>query len=230
MQEKEELYYLLNNSISKITTLNNELNNQFLKTKLLDYLFVKNIISEDILQDFYKCKEDDLQEYYSSLLNEIYKINLLEINKIKKEELFSNYLNTTLNSAINSIVDFNIVEYMNGDYNDLNLFKNESIRVIIDDLLKMSKPFFNACNSFNTNNSHRMMLHNSIDNTSQVANLHERIKTCFTSAIPQQIDTVNVNKFSIIKIDIIRNFNEIVKYNESKKVYNKLNSDTIIIK
>ncbi len=149
----------------------------------------------------------------------------------EKEKEFTEHLNSILIDAVDGIIDFNIVNYMNGDYNALNILKTEGIDSIVEDLLNIAKPFFNSVNEYNTNNSHRLMLHNkNIENTINVERLHDDITRCFTATIPQHINTININKFSIIKIDVIDDFTNIVKYNESKKVYEEKVSDTIIIK
>lgn len=230
VEELEELFKLVISSIERIKEQKTELNKQYSNSNLLDYLFVKNVIDKQKLEHFYSQNENDFKASYSSLLDKIQSISLDDTQFSRKEQDFSKYFDSLLKNKVKSIIQFNIVEYMNGNYNHLNLLKQESIDVIIGDLLKIAKPFFNSDNAFNTNNSHRLMLHNNdVESKAEIDNLHSCIKSCFPSTIPQQIDTLNVNKFSIIKIDVIKDFNHIVKYNESEKVYNKLNSDTIII-
>lgn len=227
----EDLYDFLNSSVENIKTLGEKLDSEFEKTNLLNYRFIKHVIDVDILESYFEQSSDSLLINFSSLLYEIQKINSEDIHSTHKKEKFTNHLNSILTDCIVGIIDFNIVNYMNGNYDNLNLLKKESVASIIDDLLKTAKPFFNSDNSFDTNNSHRLMLHNKdVDNIVEVDNLHKSMKTCFTATIPQHINTINVNKFSIIKIDVIKDFTNIVKYNESKKVYEEKKSDTIIIK
>jgi len=224
----EKFYSLLSNSINTILKNKDNYKERFENTELLDYLFVKNIVDKEILREYYNSNNKRLQSHLSDVLQKLVEISN-DNNVDKKEQAFNEFLSNKLLEITSSIIDFNIVKYLNGDYDNLNLLKQEPLDEIIDDLLKISKPFFNADNSFNTNNSHCLMLHNS-ESSSCVNTLHNLLKNNFTATIPQKIDTENNNKFSIVKIDIIEDFKHIVKYSQSEIVYKKSNVDTIIIR
>lgn len=230
-KQLEKLYNDLNTSTDRIKRIQIDLNAEFNNANLLNYRFIKHVIDVDILEKYFEKNSENFLDNFPSLFDKIQQINSKDIKLSEKENELTVYLNSILTDSVNEIIDFNIVNYMNGDYDKLNLLKSESIDSIIQDLLNTAKPFFNSVNSYNTNNSHRLMLHNKdIYNSDDVNNLHKSMETCFTATIPQHINTINVNKFSIIKIDVIDDFTSIVKYNESKKVYEEKGSDTIIIK
>lgn len=230
-EKVEELYNFLNATTNSIKNLEVELEVEFKNANLLNYRFIKHVIDVDILEKYFEKKADNILDKFSLLLNKIQQITTKKLRLSEKEKEFTEHLNSILIDAVDGIIDFNIVNYMNGDYNALNILKTEGIDSIVEDLLNIAKPFFNSVNEYNTNNSHRLMLHNkNIENTINVERLHDDITRCFTATIPQHINTININKFSIIKIDVIDDFTNIVKYNESKKVYEEKVSDTIIIK
>lgn len=231
IRKLEDMYALILKIIEGIKDYKIQMNKQYSSLKLLDYLFIKNVIDEQKLMDFFSRNEKEFESDFSSLLKKIQSINSESIQLFEKENRFFEYFNVILENKVKSIIQFNIVEYMNGNYNHLNLFKNENLNVMVGDLLNIAKPFFNSDNSFNSNYSHCLMLHCSEGiSQGEITNLHNRLKSCFTSTIPQQIETFNPNKFSIIQIDIIHDFKHIVKYNDSKKVYDRFQANNFIIR
>jgi len=226
IEELESLYTLLIESINSIENFRTDLNTKFSNIELSKYFFVKNVIDTTKLDAYYDNNADDLQSDFKDILNKIIRIDK-DISLEKKNNAFLNELDLTLSKKIDSIISFNIIEYLNGDYDSLNLLKQENLESTIDDLLKIANPFINT-NSSNPDNFHCLMLHNNkVERNNEILR-NKMNNTCFSANVPQQIYTEDNNKFSIVKIGIIKNLNHIVKYNESSIIHKRVKANTII--
>lgn len=211
--ELEKKYDHLNKSIDGLQKIKATYNNDYKNAELFNYLFINHIVKKDLLKKYLNRNIDQL---------------LLGLNcsfeKLTAEPPFSlknflGYHEMQLNKIVDDIIDFNMVDYLLKKYDNLDLLKETNTRKDIADLIKISVPFFNADNAFVTNNSHSLILyrnHNEID----TKNLREELGNVF-HVVPQQIQTLNANKFSLIKIDVIPDFTSLVKYNMGKKRHEK---------
>jgi hypothetical protein len=208
LEKLEKKYTILSDSINEFKIIGDKFKTDFNKTNLLGYIFVRNIIDKNILENYFERHQIDLLAPIHSLSNEVSKLYSEE----KPASKFSNYIYSKIDDKIESIIDFNILNYLNGDYNALKLFVQSDLKDIILDLMNLSLPFINTDYAHDTNNSHVMKLHNSSDNN-LVEKLNDNLSRLFTASIPQEINTQNTHKFSIIKVDLIKDFDHMVKYN-----------------
>ena len=219
---------MLNEVILSIKEKERMFKKEFSNKNLLNYRFVKNIINPNILEEYYLNHENNFNNNFKDIRKVIDYESGSGYSNLKRLENFEEYFNSTLSSTINNIIDFNILEYLNGDYENRGLFIKEDFSDTIQQLLSIAEPFFNADNSFNSNNSHQLMLHNNnVNEDSCLDHVRLKLKRCFPSSVPQQIETKNNNKFSIILIDVIPDFQHIVKYNESEKAYLNAKTESI---
>jgi hypothetical protein len=206
----EEKYKNLKSAINFILDLQKKYNEEFNRCKLFNYLFNRHVIDEKILKVYF---ENNKLSLLSNIKDTIVHINTTSFSSSK----FENYFKEKIDKSINEIIDFKMVNYLLNKYDALNLLKKAEPQKDISSLIKISVPFFNADNAFINNNSHQLILHKD-HNDIDTRNLKDKLSQIF-NVVPQQIRTLNPNKFSLVKIDIIPDFTSLVKYNMAKKRY-----------
>lgn len=224
IERLKEQYIILNKSIDCLLKIKLNYDKKFRSSKLIDYLFVKNVIENKILNSYFKRNKNQLLDNLKTITKKIFTLK----NEYNDFSNLQNLIESRIEGSVDDIVDFNIINYLNKDYADLKLFVHEELDEIISDLLNISKPFFNSSNVYNTSNFHKMILHNKT-NQHCIDTLHENLNKEFVSTTPQQINTMNNHKFTLLKVAIINDFNDIVKYNICKKTYIKEGVDKIVI-
>ncbi len=209
IEELELKYKNLNKAIEGIFNLQKTYNSVYENSELFDYLFIKHIIDKGILNTYF-------ENHTAALLT-----NLKDtIGRLTSEQPFSktkygSYLTDRIDETIDEIIDFKMVPYLLNKYDDLNLLKRANPQKDVSNLVKISVPFFNADNAFITNNSHRLILHKD-HNEIDTQNLKNNLRQVFP-VVPQQIRTLNPNKFSLVKIDVLPDLTSLVKYNMAKR-------------
>lgn len=224
IEELEVPYIVINKSIDRLLRIKSNYDEKYRSSKLIDYLFVKNVIENKILNSYFKRNKNQLLANLHTITKKIFTLK----NEYNDLDDFQYLIESKIEETVEDIIDFNIVNHLNKDYADLKLFSSEELDDIISDLLNISKPFFNSTNVYDASNFHKMMLHNKT-NQHCIDTLHKNLNNEFTTAIPQQINTMNNHKFTLLKVAIINDFNDIVKYNICKKTYESEGIDRIII-
>ncbi len=205
----EKKYAILSNSIDNCKKIGDEFEKDFNKKRLLDYSFVRNIIDEKTLEEYFNMHQVNFLDPLDKLSTEVSKL----FNDIDHSSKFIKLIYSKIDNKIQSIVaGFNILNYLNGDYDKEKLFIQVNLQNIITDLKELSIPFINTDPKHNTKNSHVMKLHNNFDQK-QVDKLDANLSSLFQADIPQEINTLHKDKFSIIKIDLITDLDHLVKYN-----------------
>ena len=207
VKELDKKYSILSDSLKEIRRIGQEFKKNFNETDLIKCIFVRNVIDEGMLDQYFINNQADLLNSLEGLSGEI-SILYDEPNPLSE---FSTLIYSKIDNAIKSIIDFNILNYLNGKYDNMQLFNTVDFQEVIKDLLKISLPFINVTNAHDNNHSHVMRLHNS-SNDEQVDQLNNNLLQCFPAAIPQEINTLNNHKFSIVKVDLIKEFAHIAKY------------------
>jgi len=201
-------YTHLKQAIQILQDIQNGSTKDFESTTLANYLFIKHIIEKELLENYFSKHKDNLvADLKDSLPNIISGIPFSQ-QSFKEDH----YLK--IDKTIEGIIDFKMVDYLLNRYDDLMLLKEVDIQKDVTSLVKISVPFFNADNSFEVNNSHTLVIHHK-SSEANLHNLKSKLKKVFP-IVPQQIDTLNPNKFSLLKIDVIPNLNCLVKYNMGK--------------
>ncbi len=213
IEELELKYKNLNKAIEGIFKLQKTYNSEYENSELFDYLFINHVIDKGILNNYFKNHTAALLTNLKDTIGQL--ISAQPFSRTK----YGSYLTDRINETIDEIIDFKMVHYLLNKYDDLNLLKKANPQKNVTNLVKISVPFFNADNAFITNNSHRLILHKD-HNHIDTHNLKENLKQVF-AVVPQQIRTLNPNKFSLVKIDVIPDFTSLVKYNMGKKRYEK---------
>ena len=208
--DKLELKYKnLKDAIRSIFELQRTYNSQYENSRLFDYLFIKHVIDKKLLLNYFNKHSGDL------LLELEDSVDQLTTIKPFSQSEYETYLRKRIDAAIAGIIDFKMVHYLLNNYDELYLLKKAEPQQDISSLVKISIPFFNAENAFNTNNTHRLILHKD-HNDIDTQNLRENLRLVFP-VVPQQIRTLNPNKFSLVKIDVLSGLTSLVKYNMGKR-------------
>lgn len=204
-----EKYKNLKDAIECIFNLQKTYKTENDNSNLLDYKFRKHVIDKELLMVYF---DNNIGPLLFDLKDSIVQLtNAKPYSKNKYEA----YLKYRIDKSIHKIIDFKMVDYLLNKYDALNLLKKAEPQKDISSLVKISVPFFNADNAFNANNSHSMILHKD-HNEIDTRNLKDKLSQVF-NVVPQQIRTLNPNKFSLVKIDVIPDFTSLVKYNMAKK-------------
>jgi len=218
IEELEKKYKNLNQAIETIFEFQKSCNSEYENSELFNYLFINHVIDKKILKQYFK-------EHHADLLTNL-KDSIVQLNSIQpfSQKKYGKYLIERIDETISGIIDFKMVGYLLNKYDHLKLLKKANAQDDISDLIKISVPFFNADNAFINNNSHCLILHKELKEI-DTKNLRESLGNVF-HVVPQQIRTLNPNKFSLVKIDVIPNFASLVKYNMGKKRYEKEKLET----
>ena len=210
IEEKlNEDYKNLKQGIQILLDLESFFKSELSKNRLPDYLFVDQIIKEDLLEKYFRRNKANLLKNLGDSLEEIL------LRESFNKENYEKFIWNKSHNSVAEIIDFKMVDYLLNKYDQLEIFEKVDSTEDIADLETTSIPFFNADNSYPVNNSHCLMLHHKAKEVDSIS-LKDNLKKVF-SVVPQQIDTLNPNKFSLLKIDLIPDLSSLVKYNMGKK-------------
>ncbi|MDM1514664.1 hypothetical protein, partial [Myroides odoratimimus] len=116
----------------------------------------------------------------------------------------------TVNNRI-GIIDFNISDYMEGEYDHMKLFTKFEDKVDIKKLKERGRPFINMIPTY-ISQTHELF---SIFNDKGKEKVLNQIKDYYSSAIPLTIDCPNKDRFLSINIESIVSVDMVTK--SSKK-------------
>lgn len=213
--ELEELYKLkarLNSKLSgllkgkkDIFNLKEEYQKRIDNLPYLDYEYLHNIISKELLLKYEDTHQAELQTNIKEVLRILYdESNNHRIN-------FREELNKNIETQVNDIIDFKMLDYLLNEYDQINLFKPYDFTNDLKRLKQRAFPFFNAVPTY-TPNPHFLKYFND-ENKGKTERLQQLLKENYTANIPAFIRAKSNNKFGLMTIEMVEDLKDIVKYN-----------------
>lgn len=177
----------------------------------LEYVNLVSILSSNILEEYEGAHKGLLQKGVANQINSTVfdeKLSEYDFKQAVREKLHDTVIN--IENGISE--NFDMVEYLSGAYNNLNLFDSLDFNHTLEKLKNLEKPFFNAVNDYVTN-SHHLQYYAKSEVESQEEEFNKKVKDCYPAAAPVYIKSKSKNKFALISIEVIKNLAYIAKYN-----------------
>lgn len=195
---------------NRIQSLRNQLNsygvslsNSKAHFDYIDHSFIHNILDKEQLRQYFKTHKADLLQGSTISICSVLDQNQ-EISEIK------NNLIDKLQANRKQIIDFKIDDYMQGHYNNLNLFKVFDYDQDIPKLLARSKCFINVIPTYTIKSHELFSLYEHGKNRKHVLN---KLGSYYNASIPQPISNSNKDRFISIHIENLDSLMDIAKIN-----------------
>ncbi|MDM1461840.1 hypothetical protein HX065_17690 [Myroides odoratimimus] len=200
----EENHNRIESVISSLHVQGKFYEDQWRSTPYIDYSFIQNIMNHSLLNDYFEAHKTELTHDIKLPLRRL-------IDKeVEIYEIVYDYKLKTVNNRI-GIIDFNISDYMEGEYDHMKLFTKFEYKVDIKKLKERGRPFINMIPTY-ISQTHELF---SIFNDKGKEKVLNQIKDYYSSAIPLTIDCPNKDRFLSINIESIVSVDMVTK--SSKK-------------
>lgn len=202
-QLKEELIRV-NEGVKSLISLESEYQRELNELPFLNHVYLQNILSNDLMVKYEKMHSTTLQRGLNK-----------QLKKLSNHKTISEFLrenDSTINRNISSIIDFHILEYMTGKYENKNLFLESRFEQRLADAKNSEHPFVNIVQGHQIK-PHQLRYYNRETDIIILNDIESRFKNNYTGPPPIHVSCLGVNKFALISIGIIDDVNKIVKYN-----------------
>lgn len=193
--------------INTLKSVGEEYESKFEKSFIPNYVYMQNIISDKTLTSYEKNNRSELQTKLVETIDAI-----IYDAKVYDWE-FKNRVEDIIESTTTGIIDFDMIKYLDDQYESIGLFKDVSYKDRVAVLGTSQRPFFNAINGYQSTSHHLKYFCNE-DNMESLNSVKSQLKGTFGKGlVPSFVKSVSKNKFALITIEVIQDLTHIAKYN-----------------